>query len=103
LRTEPPAEHKSRGQLEVFYDLVPGSNAMAHRLAALPCRIPLEMAPVVEAIPRHRRVRTLVDEAPALVPDIASAAEVRRSTLDIVRLAAMKGFLRLSPAQTSSS
>jgi clorobiocin biosynthesis protein Clo-hal len=103
LRTEPLPENKSRGQLEVFYDLVPGTNDMAHRLAALPCRIPCEMAPIVEAIPQHQRVRTLLDAAPALVPDIASDAAIRRSTLDIIRLAAMKGFLRLSPAQTSSS
>jgi hypothetical protein len=61
------------------------------------------MSPIVDAIGRHRRVRTLVDEAPTLVPDIATAAEIRRSTLDIVRLAAMKGFVRLSPVQTSSS
>jgi clorobiocin biosynthesis protein Clo-hal len=102
LRTEPPAESKSRGELDVFYDLVPTTGEMAHRLAALPCRIPWDMAPVVDAIPRHRRVRTLVDEAPALVPD-AAAAEVRRSTLDIVRLAAMKGFVRVGPDQTSRS
>ncbi len=103
LRTEPPAENRSRGQLEVFHDLIPSAGEMTHRLAALPCRIPPEMAAVVAAMPRHQRVRTLLDEAPDLVPDIASAAEIRRSTLDIVRLAAMKGFLRLSPGQTSRS
>ncbi len=75
---------------------------MAHRMAALPFSIPLEMAPVVDAIPSHRAVKSLLDEAPSLVEDVAHPAEIRRSTLDIVRVAAMKGFLRLVPQGSSS-
>lgn len=102
LRTEPPASRKALGELDVFYDLIPMTDDLAHRLAAVPCRIPLEMAPVVSAIARHGQVKTLVQEAPALVPDIAAPSEIRRSTRDIVRVAAMKGFVRLSPQSSSS-
>ncbi len=102
LRTEPPAPKKTPGQLDVFYDLVPVTGQMAHRMAAVPCSIPLEMTPVVDAIARHRCVKTLMDEAPALVPDIARPSEIRRSTRDILRVAAMKGFLHLSPQGSSS-
>jgi clorobiocin biosynthesis protein Clo-hal len=103
LRTEPPNRPHAQGQLDVFYDLVPSTAGLAHRIAAVPCRIPPHMAPVVDAIPRHRRVRTLVEEAPALVPSVTTPAEIRRAALDIVRVAAMKGLVRVSPPQGSSS
>ena len=102
LRTEPPAPTSEPGHLDVFYDLIPETGEMAHRMAALPFSIPLEMAPVVDAIPSHRAVKSLLDEAPSLVEDVAHPAEIRRSTLDIVRVAAMKGFLRLVPQGSSS-
>jgi clorobiocin biosynthesis protein Clo-hal len=102
LRTEPPGPKSTPGQLDVFYDLVPTTYEMGHRMAAVPCSIPLEMAPVVGAIARHGQVKTLLQEAPALVPDVAAPGEIRRSTRDIVRVAAMKGFLRLSPQIPSS-
>lgn len=102
LRTEPPGPAHAPGQLDVFYDLVPTTDGMDHRRAAVPCRIPLEMAPVVGAIARHRHVKTLLQEAPGLVPDVADPAGIRRATRDILRVAAMKGFLRLSPQVSSS-
>ena len=38
----------------------------------------------------------LLDEAPTLLPDnFAPAEDIRRSTIEILRVAAMKGFLRL--------
>jgi clorobiocin biosynthesis protein Clo-hal len=99
LRTEPAAtEGRPTGELQIFHDLVPDDFAFAHRTAAAPSRIAPAMAPVVAAIPRHDRVASLVDEAPSLLPaGFAAADAIRRSTLQIVRIAALKGFLRLHP------
>ena len=102
LRTE-PASASTPGQLDVFHDLVPLTQDLAHRLAAVPCRIPETLGPIVEAIPRHASVRTLLEEAPRLVSEVASPSQIRTATLDLVRVAAMKGFLRLDPSHSSSS
>jgi len=99
LRTEPTAEEgRPNGRLSIFHDLVPLDFDFAHRTAAVPSRIAPSMAPVVSAIPRHGRVATLLDEAPSLLPEgFAPVEAIRRSTLDIVRIAALKGFVRLHP------
>jgi flavin-dependent dehydrogenase len=99
LRTEPAAEEgRPTGELQIFHDLIPDDFAFAHRTAAAPSRIAPAMAAVVAAIPRHDRVTSLLDEAPSLLPEgFAGADAIRRSTLQIVRIAALKGFLRLHP------
>jgi len=97
LRTEPVMKGEPCGNLDVYHDLVTESPEWAHRLASVPCRIAPAMAPVVDAIPRHRQVAALLDEAPSLLPrQYASPEEIRASTLGIVRVAAMKGFVQLS-------
>jgi flavin-dependent dehydrogenase len=98
LRTEPGLERDRMGQLDVYLDLVPEELGFYHRMSAVPCRIAPAMAPVVDAMARHRRVADLCAEAPALVASGVSAPEaVRRATLEIVRVAAMKGFVRIHP------
>lgn len=96
LRTEPPAVAGAPAQLQVFHDLLPESPDFTHRMAAAPHRIAPSLAPVVAAIPQHDRVATLVEEAPSLLPPgYAPPEEIRRSALDLVRIAAMKGFVRV--------
>ncbi|MCK6592110.1 MAG: hypothetical protein L6Q76_31540, partial [Polyangiaceae bacterium] len=54
------------------------------------------MAPVAEAIGRHTSVRALADEAPRLLPEgFAPEDAIRRSALQMVRTAALKGLVRL--------
>lgn len=95
LRAEPESNQGS-GRLDVYYDLVVDDDDLAHRLAAVPTRIPKAMAPVAEALSEHRRVSTLVAAAPSMLPEHDRAA-VARATLDLVRVAALKGFVRLVP------
>lgn len=95
VRTEPRLDDSDSGHLEVYYDLVTEGDDLAHRLAAAPARIPPVMAPIVAEIPRHRQVATLLDRAPALLAEGHEAEDIRRATLDVVRVAAMKGFVRL--------
>jgi len=97
LRTEPTVDDgRPTGHLQVYHDLVPESFDFAHRVAAIPSRIAPSMAPVVSAIPRHRKVDTLLEEAPDLLPEgFAPREAIQRSTLGIVRIAALKGFVRL--------
>jgi clorobiocin biosynthesis protein Clo-hal len=103
LRTEPPKEG-SAAELQVFHDLIPERQDFAHRMAAAPHRIAPVLEPVVAAIPRHQRVATLVEEAPALLPSgFASPEAIRHSTLELVRIAAMKGFVRVSAAPCPTS
>jgi flavin-dependent dehydrogenase len=98
VRTEPMLNGTGHGHLEIYHDLVTDDLAFAHRLAAVPHRIPAAMAPVVAAIPRHRNVASLLAAAPPLLPPDHPPETVRRATLDVVRAAALKGFLRLTPA-----
>ncbi|MCB9526855.1 MAG: tryptophan 7-halogenase [Myxococcales bacterium] len=84
------------GRLSTFHDLVADDFAFAHRYAAAPCKIAPSLGPVVEAIPRFSRVADLVEAAPGLLPPgFAPAADIRRSTLVILRNAAKKGFVEL--------
>ncbi|HZF53856.1 MAG TPA: NAD(P)/FAD-dependent oxidoreductase [Polyangiaceae bacterium] len=97
LRTEPElVEGKPTGKLEVYYDLVPDRFDFAHRIASAPARIAPAMAPVADAIGRHTSVRALADEAPSLLPaGFAPEEAIRRSALQMVRTAALKGLVRL--------
>ena len=63
-----------------------------------PGRIGRAESTFVAAIPEHASVATLLEAAPSLVragwlPD----EDVRRHTLDVIRVAALKGFVRLDP------
>lgn len=99
LRTEPVADQgRVSGVLDVYHDLVTDHPDFTHRRAVAPTRIAPSMAPVVDAIGRHASVATLVEEAPSLLPPgFARAEDIQRSTLHIVRAAALKGFVRVSP------
>src|SRR5262249_5765715 len=68
LRTEPVMTGGAQGVLDVYHDLVTDSRNMAHRLAAVPCRINPMMSPVVDAIGRHHRPPELLVEASWLLP-----------------------------------
>lgn len=97
LRTEPRAEQGAmKGQLDVYYDLVTDAPELLHRRAVAPSRIAPALAPVVDAAQRHATVKALVDEAPSLLPrGFADPEAIRRGALQIVRVAALKGFVDL--------
>lgn len=95
LRTEPHREAPP-GQLRVFHDLVSDDPAFFHRLAVAPTDISAALAPIVDAVPRHQTVRSLKAAAPALVsPSLAPPATLADLAAHIVRVAAVKGFVRL--------
>jgi flavin-dependent dehydrogenase len=95
LRTEPHAGAPP-GQLRVFHDLVSDDPAFFHRLAVAPTEISPALAPLVDAVPRHATVRSLKAASPALVPaGTAPAATIERLAAQIVRVAAIKGFVKL--------
>jgi flavin-dependent dehydrogenase len=108
LRAEPDAEAAKKGELETYHDLVPDEMAFAHRVNAVPCRIPPTLGPLVAALPRYESVAAFVDDAPNVVgPGVAPAETLRRNALDVLRNAVLKGYVRLIPgaaaeAQTSS-
>lgn len=98
LRSE-PAEPGSAlaeaGQLEVYWDLVPEGAALAHRMAAAPCRVAPMLAPVVDKLAAGpQAVADLLASAPSLVPG-APVAAVRAAALELVRIAALKGYARI--------
>lgn len=95
LRTEPGLERGSTGRLEVYHDLVT-EELLTHRLAAVPTRIDPGLAPVVDVMPRHRRAADLVTAAQAMLRE-QDPARVRSAVLGLLRVAAMKGFVRLRP------
>ncbi|MEZ4451090.1 MAG: hypothetical protein R3B09_16545 [Nannocystaceae bacterium] len=94
LRTEPGLERGRLGKLEVYHDPVHETPQMSHRLHATPARIDPSLAPVVAALQTVGDVPTLLERVTALLPGREPAA-LRRASLAIVRIAAMKGFLRL--------
>jgi flavin-dependent dehydrogenase len=98
VRAEPSIGSAHKGVLDVYHDLVTDDEGLAHRWAAAFCRLPPEMEPVVSAIPEHASVASLLDAAPSLVRAGSMPAEdIRRHTLDVLRVAALKGFVRLEP------
>ena len=97
LRTEPVMTGGAQGVLDVYHDLVTDNSGMAHRLASVPCRISPSLNPLVEAIRRNHSVADLLEEAPKLAVDCeVSIEEIRRSALEILRIAAMKGYVRIN-------
>ena len=97
LRTEPVMTGGAQGVLDVYHDLVTDNSGMAHRLASVPCRISPSLNPLVEAIRRNHSVADLLEEAPKLAIECeVSIEEIRRSTLEILRIAAMKGYVRIN-------
>jgi clorobiocin biosynthesis protein Clo-hal len=104
LRAEPGVEAAKVGELDTYYDLVPEEMAFAHRLNAVPCRIPRTLAPLVAAMPRYHSVSALVADAPALVgTGVAPPETLRRNALDVLGNAVLKGFVRLTPASTGDA
>jgi flavin-dependent dehydrogenase len=95
LRTEPHRDAPP-GQLRVFHDLVSDDPAFFHRLAVSPTEISPALAPIVDAVPRHATVRSLQAASHALLPAGAvPPAAVERLAAQIVRVAAIKGFVKL--------
>jgi clorobiocin biosynthesis protein Clo-hal len=98
LRSEPSIDGLPPGELDIYHDLVTDDARFAHRLAAVPCKILPELAPVVDAISRYQDVPSLLAAAPSLLGSEFGPAELaREATLAVVGVAAMKGFLRLRP------
>lgn len=97
LRTEPTTAREELGYLHVYHDLVTDDPRLTHRTAAVPWRIDPSLAPVVQAIPQQQTVSSLLTTAESLVPTSETVPNVRDATLDLVRVAAMKGFVRLTP------
>ncbi|MGH9802998.1 MAG: NAD(P)/FAD-dependent oxidoreductase, partial [Blastocatellia bacterium] len=97
LRTEPVMTGGAQGVLDVYHDLVTDEFAMAHRLASVPCRISPSLTPLIEAMRRHHSVADLLEEAAKLAAQCeVSVEEIRRSALEILRIAAMKGYVRIN-------
>ncbi|MEZ4465517.1 MAG: NAD(P)/FAD-dependent oxidoreductase [bacterium] len=96
LRAEPPAGVPAGGLLDTYWDLVCEGYDHAHRLAAAPCKMGRDLAPVAQAVQRHERVAALLEEVPGLVPHVPADA-VRRGTLGLVANAAKKGYITLTP------
>ncbi len=105
LRSEP--NPKAGGVLDVYHDLTTEDPARAHRLAALPSRIPPELEPVVRAMQGSRKVGALLNTAVELLAPAGYSAEqigrVREVTLELVRRALLKGFARLEHEQKPES
>ena len=95
LRTEPNLERGVTGCLELYHDLVTEELGLTHRLAAVPARIDPGLAPLVTLLQSCRTVEELLARAPSALPD-APPDGVRQAALELVRIAAMKGFVRLA-------
>ena len=102
LRSEPGLERGLVGRLEVYHDLVTEAAEMTHRLAAVPARIDPALAPLVTAMAGCSSVAALQLRARALYPDRDPAA-LRAAVHGLVRVAAMKGFLRLGSTDAAEA
>ena len=95
LRTE-PHNQAAPGQLRVFHDLVSDDPDFFHRLAVSPTEISPALAPIVDAVPEHATVRSLKAASRSLLPaDTIPPATAERLAAQIVRVAAIKGFVKL--------
>ena len=100
LRSEPVMTGGAQGVLDVYHDLVTDEFVMAHRLASVPCRISPKLVPLIETMQRHHSVVDLLGAAEKLAAQCeVSVEEIRRSALEILRVAAMKGYVHIR-AQT---
>ena len=94
MRTEP--NPKGDGLLEIYHDLICRDAELAHRIAALPSRIPPELEPVVRWMQAPILVSELVERAVALLVTQSRPAErVRQVCLELVRRAVVKGLAKL--------
>jgi len=100
LRSEP--NPKGDGVLDIYYDLTSRDPELSHRMAALPSRIPPELAPVVTLMQSKILVSELLERAVTVLsstPHDWDAAKIHELGLELVRRAVIKGFARLeSPA-----
>lgn len=97
LRSEP--NPKGGGVLDVYHDLTTDDASLGHRLAALPSRIPPELAPVVHVMQEPIVIAALLKKAVSLLGRASqSSAQIRAVTLELVRRSLLKGFTRLEPA-----
>jgi clorobiocin biosynthesis protein Clo-hal len=107
LRSEPSPS--ADGTLDIYFDLTSRDPGLSHRMAALPSRIPLALAPIVRWMQAPIAVSDLVERAVTLLavkgwperPE-RSEAEVRQVCLELVRRAVIKGFARLERESPSS-
>ena len=94
LRTEPSP--KGEGVLDIYHDLVSHDPELAHRIAALPSRIPPDLLAVVELMQAPIVVSELLEQAVTLLARSGrSASQIRDVSLELVRRAVVKGFARL--------
>ena len=97
MRTEPKLDSDPTGQLEIYYDLVPIEVGFYHRTAAVPTQINPCLTPLVKAMQTTNSVAEIVTQAVSLLfPQIKDANAIEQAALGLVRIAAMKGFIRLS-------
>jgi clorobiocin biosynthesis protein Clo-hal len=95
LRSQPEAvQGQPTGRLDTHYDVISDDPRFLHRNAGAPSRIAAALAPVVEAIPRHTAVDDLLADARGLLGD-AAPDEQRRAVLALLRVTALKGFVRV--------
>ncbi len=93
LRSQPEVvEGQPTGRLDLHHDLISDDPRFLHRRAGAPSRVSAALAPIVDAVPRHRTVDDLVAAAPGLLAGHAPDA-VRQATLAMLRVAALKGFV----------
>jgi flavin-dependent dehydrogenase len=94
VRSEPSGQ--GNGSLEIYHDLMTDDPALGHRLAALPSRISPELSPVVAWLQEPVVVGDLLNRAVRTLATAASReTEIRQVTLELVRRAVIKGFVRL--------
>ncbi len=102
LRTEPVMTGGAQGVLDVYHDLVTDVSGMAHRLASVPCRISPKLNPLVAAIQRQHSVADLLEAAAKLATECeVTQEEACHSAMEILRIAAMKGYVRINTATKS--
>ena len=94
MRSEP--NPKGDGALDIYHDLTSRDPELAHRMAAMPSRIPPELEPVVNLMQSEIVVAELLERAVALLATKdRTAATIREVSLELVRRAVIKGLARL--------
>jgi clorobiocin biosynthesis protein Clo-hal len=100
MRTEPNS--KGNGFLDIYHDLTSDDSQLGHRLAALPSRISPELEPVVRAMQEPIVVSDLLEKALAVLgPTGRSASQIREVSIELIRRAVIKGFVRLDKHERS--
>ena len=96
MRTEPKLESDGESLLEIYYDLIPEEVGFYHRTAAVPTRIDPCLTPLVTAMQTTSSVAEVIAQGVLLLPQLKDAIAIEQAALDLVRIAAMKGFIRLT-------